>query len=203
MEALTKRQGDVLEYIKTQIIGRKVPSFREIMQEFGFKGIKTVGDHLNALEKKGYIKRIKARARSIELLGLRRLEPVELPILGRIAAGSPILAEENIEGTIAIDRTWVKGENSFILKVQGNSMIGAGIYEGDYVIVKQDYTAENNDIVVALVDGEVTLKRFSKKGKQITLKPENPDMEPIIIKNGDKRIRIIGKVTGVYRRVLK
>lgn len=202
METLTKKQKDILGYLKDQIKERKIPSFREIMQRFRFKGIRAVEDHLNALARKGYIKRIKGRARSIEILGLTKLEPIELPILGRISAGSPILAEENIEGTVAVDRSWVKEENSFILKVQGDSMIGAGIYNGDYAIVKQDYTAENNDIVVAMINDEVTLKRFYKKDGRIILKPENPSILPIIIKNGDSRVRIIGKVTGIYRQVV-
>lgn len=201
MEILTKRQGDVLRYLKDQLKERKIPSFREIMQKFKFKGIKAVEDHLEALERKGYIKRIRGRARSIEVLGLRRLDPIELPIIGRIAAGSPILAEENIEGTVAVDRSWVKEENSFILKVQGDSMIGAGIYDGDYAIIKQDYTAQDKDIVAIMVDDEVTLKRFYRKDGTIMLKPENPSMKPIIIKNGDAGVRIIGKLIGVYRKI--
>lgn len=202
MEELTGRQRDILEYLKNQIIERKIPSFREIMHRFKFRGIKAVQDHLEALERKGYIRREKGRARAIEVLGLRMLETVELPLIGRIAAGSPVLAEENVEGSIALDRSWVKGKNSFVLKVQGDSMIEAGIHDGDYAIIQQEYTAEDEDIVVALLDDEATLKRFYRKNNKIILKPENSSMQPIVIEQGNVHVRIIGKLTGVYRNVI-
>jgi len=201
MENLTRKQRDILEYLKTQIVERRVPSFREIMRKFKFRGIKAVQDHLAALERKGYIRRDPGKARAIEVLGLRLLETVELPLIGRIAAGTPVLAEENIEGTIALDRSWVRGENSFVLKVQGDSMIEAGIHDGDYAILRQEYTAENNDIVAILIDNEATLKRFFRQNGSIVLKPENSAMEPIVIESGNSHVSIIGKLTGVYRNV--
>jgi len=203
METLTERQSGILEYLKENIREGKIPSFREIAYQFRFRGIKAVSDHLDALERKGYIRRDRGKARSIEVLGLRQLDPLILPVIGRIAAGSPILAEENIEGTIAVDRTWVRDKNSFVLKVQGDSMIGAGILDGDYAVIRQDYSAENGTIVAVMIDEEVTLKRFYKETDQITLKPENEFMEPIKIKRGDARIKIIGKLIGIYRRVIK
>jgi len=201
MEPLTERQESILMYITEQVKNRRVPSFRDIMSEFKFRGIKAVEDHLDALERKGYIKRERGKARTIEVIGMRRIDPIELPVLGRIAAGVPVLSEENIEGTVAVDRSWVKDENSFILKVKGESMIGAGIYDGDYAIIKQNYTAEDRDIVVAVVDDEATLKRFYRRGDNIILKPENPEMKPIVVKKGNSRISIIGKLIGVYRAI--
>ena len=203
MDNLTERQKQIFGYLRDQISDMKIPSYREIMKKFKFNAIKAVEDHLDALENKGYIRRVKGMARSIEIPGLRRLDPVELPILGRIAAGTPILAEENIEGTIAIDRSWVQGKNSFILKVQGNSMVDAGIHDGDYAIVKQNYVANNSDIVAALIEDEATLKRFYKEEDRIILKPENSEMEPIVIRRGEKNVSIIGKVTGIYRNIIR
>jgi repressor LexA len=202
MKTLTNKQGAILEYLKNTIQddGRP-PSLREIMLHFKYKGIKAVEDHLNAIENKGYIKRIKGLSRGIEIAGLKKLDAIELPILGNIAAGTPILAEENIEGTIAIDKSWVKDRNSFILHVKGNSMIEAGIHDGDYAIIKQNYSPENSDIVVALIENEATLKRFYKKENKIILKPENSSMEPIIIESGKSNIMIIGKLTGIYRQL--
>ena len=203
MEMLTERQSSILEYLKDRIIEGKIPSFREIRDRFRFKGIKAVSDHLDALERKGYIRRDHGKARAIEILGLRKLDPLILPVIGRIAAGSPILAEENIEGTIAVDKAWVRDKNSFVLKVQGDSMIGVGIFDGDYAVIRQDYTAENRSIVAIMIGEEVTLKRFYKTKDQITLKPENEFMEPIVIKKGDARVKIIGKLIGIYRQVIK
>jgi len=202
MKTLTDKQEAILDYLKQMIQedGRP-PSLREIMQKFKYKGIKAVEDHLNALENKGYIKRLKGLARGIEIMGMRTIDTIELPILGRIAAGTPILAEENLEGTIAIDKSWVKDRNSFILHVKGNSMIEAGIHDGDYAIIKQNYSPENHDIVVALIDNEATLKRFYKKDNKIILKPENSSMDPIIIECGKSNIMIIGKLTGIYRQL--
>lgn len=202
MEQLTEKQNDVLKYLKERAEEGRSPSFREIMKEFGYKSIKAVQDHLKALESKGYIRRIKNMARSIEIPDFRKMDTVELPILGRIAAGTPILAEENIEGTIAIDRSWVKSENSFVLRVQGHSMIEAGIHDGDYAVIKQDYTAENNDIVAVMLENEVTLKRIFRMNNAIVLKPENSSMQPIIVKNKESKIRVIGKLTGIYRQVI-
>ena len=203
MEKLTKKQSQVLNFVKeSQLRRNTTPTLREIMEKLKLKAIGTVQDHLSALEQKGYIKRLKNKARSIELLGLHRMrEVVELPVVGKIAAGRPLLAVENIEGYIALDRSWAKGNNIFLLKVEGDSMIGVGIYDGDYVIVKQQPVAENGEIVVTLIEDEATLKRFYKDNDTITLKPENPNMEPLIYKKDESsNISIIGKVTGVFRK---
>jgi repressor LexA len=172
------------------------------MSRFKFKAIATVQGHLASLERKGYIKREKDKARSISVTGLKKTlkDIIELPILGRVAAGVPILAVENIEGYVAIDKSWIKGGATFVLKVEGESMIEAGINDGDYVIVKQQATAENGEIVVSLINDEATVKRFYKDNDKITLKAENPDIKPFIYHKGDADISIIGKVTGVFRK---
>ncbi len=203
MEKLTEKQSKILEFIRNfQSKYSTSPALREIMGHFKFKAIATVQDHLSALERKGCIKREKDKARSISILGLKKTlrDIIEVPVLGRVAAGSPILAVENIEGFVAIDKTWVKGENIFALRVQGNSMINAGIYEGDFVIVKQQPTAENGEIVVALIEDEATVKRFYKTEDTITLKAENPNIEPFAYHPEDVTVSIIGKVIGAFRK---
>jgi repressor LexA len=154
-----------------------------------------------ALERKGYIKRSKAKARSIEFLGFRKTlkDIVEVPIVGSVAAGKPILAVENIEGYVALDRSWAKSDKVFALRVQGDSMIGAGILDGDYAIVKQQPIADDGEVVVALIEDEATVKRFFKKKDSVVLKPENEQMEPIVIKKNTKNLQLIGKVIGIYR----
>jgi repressor LexA len=202
MKTLTGKQTSVLEYLKKNIQEEgRPPSLREIMQKFKYKSIKTAEDHLEAIENKGYIKRIKGIARGIEKSGLREINAIELPILGRIAAGTPTLAEENMEGTIAVDKSWVKDSNSFVLHIKGDSMIEAGIHDGDYAIIKQNYSPDNDDIVAAVIDNEATLKRFYKKDNKIILKPENSSMSPIVIERGKSNIMIIGKLIGLYRRI--
>ena len=203
MENLTPKQAKILEFIRNfQAKYGSSPTLREIMERFKFKAIATVQDHLSSLERKGYIKREKDKARSITIIGLKKTlrDIVEVPVLGRVAAGKPILAVENIEGYVAIDKAWVKGNNIFALKVEGNSMIGAGINDGDYVIVKQQPTAENGEIVVSLINDEATVKRFYKDNNKITLKAENPDIKPFVYHKGDADIMIIGKVIGVFRK---
>lgn len=202
MQKLTTKQSKILEFIKDfQYKHNSSPTFREIMSRFKFKAIATVQDHLLSLERKGYIEREKDKARSISILGLKKTlrDIIEVPVLGRVAAGSPILAVENIEGYVAIDKAWAKGENIFALKVQGDSMIGTGIFNGDYALVKQQSTAENGDIIIALIEDEATLKRFFKKENEIILKPENDQMEPLVIKKNSNNLQIIGKVIGIFR----
>ncbi|MCM8781863.1 MAG: transcriptional repressor LexA [Candidatus Omnitrophica bacterium] len=202
MQNLTKKQSRILEFIKDfQYKHNSSPTLREIMSHFKLKAIATVQDHLASLERKGYIEREKDKARSISILGLKKTlrDIIEVPVLGRVAAGQPILAVENIEGYVAIDKTWAKGENIFALKVQGESMIGAGIFNGDYALVKQQPIAENGDIIIALMNDEATLKRFFKKEDEIILKPENDQMEPLIIKKNSNGFKIIGKVIGIFR----
>jgi repressor LexA len=207
--ALTERQGEILKFI---ILNKEKfgypPSIPEIQENFSFKSPNAVKDHLGALERKGYISRRAHKARGIEVLGYatskenNKDKAIEIPIVGEISAGRPILAQENIEGTIVIDKSIVKNSNGiFALRVKGDSMINAGILNGDYVIASQQEDAEQGDIVVALIEDEATVKRFYKEKDRIRLQPENDTMEPIIIKPSENQIRIIGKIKGVIRKI--
>ena len=206
---LTKRQDEILKFI---ILNKErfgyPPSIPEIQENFSFKSPNAVQDHLGALERKGYISRRAHKARGIEVLGHAaskkndKNNAIEIPIVGEISAGRPILAQENIEGNIAIDKSIVKNSDGiFALRVKGNSMINAGILNGDYVIASQQQDAEQGDIVVALIEDEATVKRFYKEKNRIRLQPENDTMEPIIIKPSENQIRIIGKIKGVIRKI--
>jgi repressor LexA len=204
MEDLTRKQKQVLNFIKDYWLrNNSSPTIREIMARFKFKALGTVQDYLKTLERKGYIKKERDKARAISLIGFKKTlrDIVEVPVLGKVAAGQPILAVENIEGYVAIDKIWARGENIFALKVQGDSMVNAGIYDDDFVIVKQQPTAENGQIVVALIDDEATVKRFFKSGNSVTLKSENPRIKPFVYQESDaKNISIVGKVIGVFRK---
>ncbi|HSD51180.1 MAG TPA: transcriptional repressor LexA [Candidatus Methylomirabilis sp.] len=210
--SLTSRQREVLEFIR-RFMGQAgyPPTVREIGAHFGFVP-RSVFDHLKALERKGYLRRVASKSRSLQILdapGASHVAPAlkpagafrELPILGRVAAGEPLLSEQNIEGTFAISRDWVNGDEAFLLKVQGESMIGAHILPGDYAVVRRQTTAENGDIVVALLNDEATIKRVYLKKDLIVLQPENPAMPPIQVRRGDKTIQIVGKVIGILRRL--
>jgi len=205
MENLTPKQAKILEFIRNfQAKRGSSPTLREIMERFKFKAIATVQDYLSSLERKGYIRREKDKARSITIIGLKKTlrDIVEVPVLGRVAAGKPILAVENIEGYVAIDKAWAKGNNIFALKVEGDSMIQAGILDKDFVIVKKQPTVENREIACVLIDNEATVKRFYKKKDHIELKPENPKYQPIIVtKDTAANILILGKVIGVFRKI--
>ena len=205
MENLTPKQAKILEFIRNfQAKYGSSPTLREIMERFKFKAIATVQDYLSSLERKGYIRREKDKARSITIIGLKKTlrDIVEVPVLGRVAAGRPILAVENIEGYVAIDKAWVKGNNIFALKVEGDSMIQAGILDKDFVIVKKQPTVENGQIACVLIDNEATVKRFYKKKDHIELRPENPKYQPIIVtKDTAANILILGKVIGVFRKI--
>ena len=201
-KALTHKQRRILDYIEDTIRTTGYPpTIRQIGDEFGIRSTNGVRRHLIALEKKGYIRRRSRISRGIEILGRSPiLSPnsniVEIPIIGRVAAGSPILAEENIEGNITVDKGLVKSDEAFALRVKGDSMADAGIYDGDFVIVRPQMTAENGDIVVALVDDEeVTVKRFYKEKDKIRLQPANSHMQPILT----DEVRILGKITGLMR----
>jgi repressor LexA len=175
------------------------PSIPEIGVKFKIVSTNGVSDHLKALEKKGYIRRVGKRAIEVlSMLGKPMLTAVrEIPILGRVPAGKPFLSEENVEGLLTITNDLGSGK-LFALQVKGDSMIGAGILEGDRVIVKQQGTAENGEIVCALIEGEATLKRFYKKNGVITLKAENEKYSPITVSQGE--FRILGKVVGLMRK---
>ncbi|MBC8236518.1 transcriptional repressor LexA [bacterium] len=196
---LTKRQQEVLDYIKNHIqTAGYPPTVREIGGAFKISE-KGAYDHLRTIERKGYIKRAARKNRAIEVLDfipLHREEIIEVPIVGRIAAGEPLLATQNIEGTLPVSKEMVGEEEFFALRVKGLSMIEAGIFNGDYVIVKQQSSAEQGEIVVALIDDEATVKRFYRDNNQIRLQPENPAMNPIIV----KEVAILGKVVGLFRR---
>jgi repressor LexA len=206
---LTERQGEILKFI---ILNKEKfgypPSIPEIQRKFSFKSPNAVQDHLKALERKGYISRHAHKARGIEILvhtasnENNRNNALQIPIVGEISAGRPILAQENIEGTIVIDKSIIKNSNgNFALRVKGDSMINAGILDGDYVIVSQQPDAEQGDIIVALIEDEATIKRFYKEKNRIRLQPENDTMEPIIIKTDENNVRIIGKIKGVIRKI--
>ncbi len=197
---LTPRQKEIYDFLVKSIRERGfAPSIHEIGRRFKIASTNGVSDHLKALEKKGYVRRVGKRALEIaNALGKSALSATrEVPVLGRVPAGKPFLSEENIEGMIAIPEDMASGK-TFALRVKGDSMIGAGIMDGDRVIVKQQATAENGDIVCAVIDGEATLKRFFKKDTTITLKPENEKYAPITLSAGE--FRIAGRVVGLLRK---
>lgn len=202
-ENLTRRQRDILNFILS--FSRKrgfQPSMREIGERFGIKSTHGVHRHLQALEKKGYLKRPYGQGRALELVHFTPLkDSVDVPVVARVAAGEPTLAVENIEGTLAIDQSLMKGKENFFLRVKGDSMVGAHILDSDLVLVRPQPSAENGDIVVALIEDEATVKRFFRKGGTIQLKPEHPGMKQIEVKERDGRFQIIGKVVGVFRRL--
>ena len=199
---LTDRQKQIYEFLSVTVREKGyAPSIPEIGQRFKIASTRGVFDHLKALEKKGYIKRVGKRAIEIVSQSGRSALPEakEIPIVGRVRAGAPILAEECREGFSPVATELARGEETFALKVKGDSMIEDGILDGDLVIIRQQHTAENNDIVCALIGNEATLKRYQRKGNQITLKPANPKYEPIIVSKGE--FRILGKATGVIRKL--
>ena len=210
--ALTQRQKEILEFIISHI-GQYgyPPSIPEIQERFSFKSPNAVSDHLEALEKKGYIARRPHKSRGIEVLiqpkseksgNLNDENVAEVPIVGRVSAGTPILAEENLEGSLFVDKTIVRNPKEvFALRVQGESMVNAGILDGDFVLVRQQPVAEQGEIVVALIEDEATVKRFYKDRNKIRLQPENDTMGPIIVDPQDSSVRIVGKVVGVVRRM--
>jgi repressor LexA len=198
---ITQKQQEILDYIKNEILNRGFPpAVREICEAVNLKSTSSVHAHLEALEKNGYIRRDATKPRAIEIIddnfNLVRREVVNVPIVGTVAAGQPVLAVENIEGYFPIPAEFMPNEQSFMLKVKGESMVNAGIFDGDQVLVKQQSTASDGDIVVALVDEGATVKTFYKEKGYYRLQPENDSMDPIIIR-GD--LQILGKVFGVFR----
>ena len=196
---LTSRQASILKYIQKVNAERGYPpSVREIGEAVGLKSSSTVHTHLVNLEKKGYIRRDPTKPRAIEVLG-NKSSVIQVPVVGRVAAGKPILAVENIESTVPLPAGMLnKTDNVFMLTTKGDSMINAGIFDGDYLVVNQQHTAEDGDIVVALLnDEDATVKRFFKEQDCIRLQPENELMEPI--RSND--VVILGKVVGVFRKI--
>ena len=217
---LTARQREIFTYIQKRIKDGYPPTIREIGDRFGFSE-KAAHDHLNALEKKKYIERAEGKPRAISIL--KEADPklqiskwlegqnanpalvetqrdiIEIPIFGRVAAGTPLLASQNIEGTLPIPTRMVNNYECFALRIIGSSMIGAGILEGDFVIVRRQANADPGDIIVALVEDEATVKRFYVDGEQVRLQPENPAIEPTTLNVKD--VMILGKVIGLHREI--
>ena len=197
---ISNKQQEILDYIKDQILKRGFPpSVRDICAAVGLRSTSTVHSHLESLEKAGYIRRDPAKPRTIEILdddfNITRREMVSVPIIGSVAAGQPILAAQNIEGYFPIPAEYMPNVQTFMLKVKGESMINAGIFDGDKILVQQQNTARNGDKVVALIDDSATVKTYYKEKDHIRLQPENDTMEPIIVKDA----QILGKVIGLFR----
>ena len=197
---ISAKQKEILEFIKDQILTRGFPpSVRDICEAVHLKSTSSVHSHLETLEKNGYIRRDPTKPRAIEILddtfNLTRREVTNVPLLGRVAAGEPILAQENIENYFPIPVEMLPNNNTFMLTVKGESMINAGILDGDYVLVEEAHTASNGDMVVALIEDGATVKTFYKEEGVIRLQPENDFMDPIIVRD----VQILGKVIGVFR----
>lgn len=198
---ISEKQKEILEYIKSQIINKGYPpAVREICAAVHLKSTSSVHSHLETLEKNGYIRRDPTKPRAIEIVddefNLIRKEMVQIPIVGTVTAGQPILAVENIEGYFPLLAEDLPNNNIFMLHVKGESMINAGILDGDQVLVEEQPTAKNGDIVVALLGDSVTVKRFFKEEDYFRLQPENDTMKPIIVSD----LQIVGKVIGLFRR---
>ncbi|MDD2734820.1 MAG: transcriptional repressor LexA [Desulfuromonadaceae bacterium] len=200
MQQLTARQQQVLGIITSYIERNGTPpSLREIAAQLGVNGTLGIMKHLKALELKGCLNRREGSSRGI-VLSPPASQSTSLPIVGVVRAGMPQPPVEDIEGYFSIDRTEAKSGGTFFLRVKGDSMIEAGILDGDLVLVQPQTTAESKDIVVAMANGEATLKRFYREKGNIRLQPENRNMEPIILRAGKDEVSILGKVTGLYRR---
>lgn len=198
---ISPKQTEILEYIKSEIINRGFPpTVRDICDAVHLKSTSSVHSHLETLERNGYIRRDPTKPRAIEIVddnfNLTRRELVNVPVVGRVAAGEPILAVENVENYFPIPAEFMPNSPTFMLDVKGESMIGAGILDGDRILVQQQSTAENGEIVVALIDDSATVKTFYKEDGYYRLQPENDTMEPIIVKED---LKILGKVIGVMR----
>ena len=212
-DSLNKREKAILKFIEKQVVENGYPpSVREIGKAVGLKSTATVHGYLESLEKKGYIKKESQKGRTLKLLKGGNLEGeqttfdkpvytnkemVEVPVVGKITAGAPILAVENVTDTFPIPLDFVGNSESFMLTVIGESMIEAGILNGDYILVRKQNTATNGEIVVALIEDEATVKTFYKEKDHIRLQPENSTMDPIIVPNCE----ILGKVIGVFRKM--
>ena len=197
---ISDKQREILDYIKTEILNKGYPpTVRDICEAVKLKSTSSVHSHLETLEKNGYIRRDPTKPRAIEIVddnfNLTRREVVNVPMIGRVAAGQPILAVENIESYFPIPAEFMPNAESFMLRVQGESMINAGIFDGDNILVEKCDTAHNGEMVVALVDDSATVKTFYKEEDHIRLQPENDFMDPIIV----PQCKILGKVFGVFR----
>lgn len=220
---LTDRQKEVLDFIQESITGRGYPpTLREIGERMGIRSTNGVNDHLKALEKKGYLAREDLKSRALRPLKFPPVprghgsvssvtpatladDTVEVPLVGRVAAGQPLLAVENVEDTVRVDRFFLgttPAREVFALRVKGESMIEDGIHDGDFIFVRKSLAAERGDIVVALIEDEATVKRYYPEGDVIRFQPANAAMQPIMVKRRDfKSVNLIGVVVGVYRRI--
>jgi len=197
---ISDKQREILEYMKNEILNKGYPpTVRDICEAVHLSSTSSVHAHLEKLEKNGYIRRDPTKPRAIEIIddnfNLTRREVVNVPLVGQVAAGFPILATQNIETYFPIPSEFMPNQQTFMLKVKGESMINVGIFDGDQILVKQQEYASNGDIVVALIDDSATVKTFYKEGDHIRLQPENDSMDPIIVPN----CQILGKVFGVFR----
>lgn len=200
---ISAKQREILEYIKQEILNKGYPpAVREICEAVHLKSTSSVHSHLETLEKNGYIRRDPTKPRAIEIIdenfNLTRREVVNVPLIGKVAAGQPLLAVENIETYFPIPAEFMPNEETFMLQVQGESMINAGIFDGDNILVQKQSTARNGDMVVALVEDSATVKTFYKEDGHYRLQPENDTMDPIIV----PECQILGKVFGVFRLLL-
>lgn len=198
---ISPKQREILDYIEQEILNRGYPpSVREICDAVHLKSTSSVHAHLEKLEKNGYIRRDPSKPRAIEIMdesfNQTHTEAASLPVVGKVAAGTPITAVENIDFYFPIPTDQVPSGENFILRVQGTSMINIGIMDGDYILVHQQNTANNGDVIVALIDDSATVKTFYQEDGYVRLQPENDEMEPIIV---DRDLSILGKVFGVYR----
>ena len=202
-EKITPKQQEILEYIKETILKKGYPpAVREICEAVKLKSTSSVHSHLETLEKNGYIRRDPTKPRTIEIIddcfNLARGEVVNVPLIGTVAAGTPLLAQENIETYFPIPSELLPNKEIFMLKVKGDSMIEAGIFNGDQILVEKTNTAENGEIVVALLDDSATVKRFYREDGYYRLQPENASMEPIFV----DEVQILGKVIGLFRMMM-
>jgi repressor LexA len=202
---LTKRQGEVLDFLKDYLVEKGFPpTLREIAFHFGLRGPKAPQKTLGILERKGFIRKVPGGSRAIEIISYPQFSLTHIlsvPIVGKVKAGEPILAVENIEGYINLDRSLASSGDVFLLRVEGDSMIDAHIQNGDFALVKPQPNAENGEIVVALIEDEATIKRIFQKRDLIRLEPANPKMDPIVVKKGEKKVTIVGKVIGIFRKL--
>ena len=197
---ITAKQQEILDFIKSEILHKGYPpAVRDICEAVHLKSTSSVHSHLETLEKNGYIRRVPTKPRAIEIIDdtfqLTRREVVNVPLIGTVAAGQPILAQENIENYFPIPAEYMPNADCFMLKVKGDSMVNAGIFDGDQILVQQQSTANNGDKVVALIDDSATVKTFYKEDGHYRLQPENDSMNPIIV----DQVTILGKVFGVMR----
>ena len=197
---ITPKQQEILDFIKSEILSKGYPpAVRDICEAVHLKSKSSVHSNLETLEKNGYIRRDPTKPRAIEIMddsfNLSRREVVNVPMVGTVAAGQPILAQEHIEGYFPIPAEYMPNTDCFMLKVKGESMINAGIFDGDYIMVRQQNVASNGEMIVALVDDSATVKTFYKENGHYRLQPENDSMDPIIVDD----VQILGKVCGVFR----